>query len=145
MENSAHHLLNDMELRVDNHAKKELTETAKWSKFIAVTMFVFAALILLFGFIGSSMVSNSAMRELGMYGEVLASAKGWLIGAVLLVSLVISILYYFLYAFSTKVKNAVLSDDANGFTESLKMLKVFFIVTTVFSIIGLLMNLVNLF
>lgn len=146
MNDSQNSLLPDMDIKVDDHAKKELIDAAKWSKIISIIMFVFAGIVLLMGVVGSSQLSSGVFRSLGRgYGDIFRYGGAWLIIVVLVVVVVIGVLYYFLFSFSTKMKTAVLAEDTPQFNASLKMLKVFLIATTVLAILSLLMNIMNLF
>ncbi len=146
MEDSQNSLLPDMDLKVDDPAKRDLSDAAKWSKIISIIMFVFAGIILLMGIAGSSQLSGSVFRSLGKeYGDIFRYGGTWLFVIVFIVVVVIAVLYYFLFSFSAKMKTALLTEDRAQFNGALKMLKVFFIATTVLAILSLLMNIMNLF
>lgn len=146
MEDSQNSLLPDMDLKVDDPAKRDLTDAAKWSRIISIIMFVFAGIILLMGIVGGSQLNSNAFGSLGsIYGDIFRYSGAWLLVAVFIVVIVIGVLYYFLFSFSSKMKTAVSTEDPVQFNGALKMLKVFFIATTVLAMLSLLMNIMNLF
>ena len=64
MEDTQKNFLSEMDLQADDQAKLQLMEAAKWSKFISITMFVFAGLILIGGVLGGSLMAG-ALQQLG--------------------------------------------------------------------------------
>lgn len=108
-------------------------------------MFVFAALILLIGLAGNALFSSVFENLGGQYASVFRMGGAVFIVIALLVAVVIAIVYYFLYAFASKIKNAVLSESQEELTDGLKMLKLYFIISTVFAIIALLNNIYSFF
>jgi uncharacterized membrane protein len=145
MENLQHDHLTQMGLDIDGQIKQDLYEGAKWAKFISILMFIASGFILLFGLAGGSMLM-SLFRGLGArYGMLSEMGGGILILIFLLVAVVMAVMYYFLFQFSVKTKTALLSENSTEFNTGLKSLKNFFIISTVVAILGLLLNIINLF
>jgi len=145
MDDLKSNLLSEPELQADEYVKRQFIEASKWSRFISIVMFVFAALILLVGLAGSALFSSVFENLGGQYASIFRMGGAVVIVIALLVAVLVAVVYYFLYAFSSKIKNAVLSESPEELTEGLKMLKLYFIISTVFAIIALLNNIYSFF
>jgi hypothetical protein len=145
MEDTQKNFLSEMDLQADDQARLQLMETAKWSKFISITMFVFAGLILIGGVLGGA-VMEGVLQQLGTrYNSLLGQGGAVIIIIAVLAAVVFAGMYYFLFSFAQKIKNALLSENTEELNGGLKMLKTFFIISTVLAIAGLLINIVNFF
>ncbi len=145
MENLNKDHLTNMDLEMDREVRLQLNETAKWTKFISIVMFIACGLILIFGIAGGAALTG-VLRKLGGTYDVLGSFSGAiLIIVIVFIIAVLALVYYFLFDFSQKIKTALLSENIADFNAGLKSLKTFFIITTVFAILSLLNNLYNLF
>jgi hypothetical protein len=144
MENLNEDQLTNMDLEMDREARLQLNEAAKWSKFIAIVMFIACGLILIFGIAGGAALTG-VLRKLGGTYDVLGGFDGAvLIIAIIFIVAVLALVYYFLFDFSQKIKAALLSENTADFNAGLKSLKIFFIITTVFAILGLLSKVYNM-
>jgi len=116
MENAA---LSNKEIVIDFDIKKNLLETAQWSKFIAIISYIGMALMLLFGLL--MLIGN---HFLGSYFKTIPM---YVMG---LIYLIMAVVYYFpttyLYRFSTTIKQGVLSDDEAVLSDGFKNLKKLF-------------------
>jgi len=137
--------LEEMDLKIDDQVRQQLTEAGKWSKFIAIIMFVACGLILVFGVIAGSAMTSTLSRLGSSYSFFGEFSPGILIGIIILVVAIIGVVYYFLYNFGLKIKNALLSENNKDFNDALRSLKVFFIITTILAILSLLNSLKTLF
>ncbi len=145
MENEQTNLLSDMDLQLDGNVKQQFAETARWSKFISIVMFVVAGLVAIFGLIGGSALMGTLKRLGGEY-EMLDSFGGpILIVLFLFVAVIIAVIYYFLFSFSNKIKTALIAENTEELNKALGYLKTFFIITSVLSILSLLLNIFNIF
>lgn len=147
MEQSQQDQLSDLNLQVDGDVRQHLGNTVKWTKFIAVSIFIFCGVFLLAVIAASTAITTmvkkmSAEKNIQFLGDY---PMALLVGVVLFVLLVVGFIYFFLYNFSVKMKNALLNEDVVAFNNSLSALKTFFIVTTIFAILSLLTNIYNLF
>ena len=64
-------LLPELGLQADEHVKNQLTETAKWSKFISIVMFVCAVFVLMIGALGGALFTGALDRMGGQFGELI--------------------------------------------------------------------------
>lgn len=144
MENSTQDHLTNMDLHIDNQVNQQLNESAKWAKFISIVMFISCGILLIFGLIGGAFL-NDVFRRLGRgYGNESFMNGGVLIVLILFIVAVLGVVYYFLFIFSQKIKNALVRENTPELNAGLKSLKIFFILTGVLSILSLLINLLNL-
>ncbi|MUV04963.1 hypothetical protein GN157_14700 [Flavobacterium rakeshii] len=128
-ENSA---FDSFELQITNESKEYLRVAAKWSGFLAIVGFVFLGLGALGGF--SMLALGSAM------GSAMGGAMGGLSGSVfgifyLLVVALAFIPTLYLYKFSSRTKQALLSNRTEDLTESMKNLKSYFRFMGIFTLI----------
>lgn len=145
MENLQQDHLRGMDLEIDNPVRQQLYDTARWTKFISIVMFVACGLLLVFGTIGGAALFT-VIRKMGPAGGLISEMSGALfIAIVLLVVAVLAIVYYFLFNFSRKVKIALLSENTAELNAGLRSLKTFFIITTVFAILSLLNSIASMF
>ena len=146
MENSEHddHLI-EMDLHIDDDVRQQLYEAGKWTKFISIVMFVACGLLLLVGLLGGASLL-SVFRSLGATYGYFGEFGGVVLIAIIVVFVgVLALVYYFLFAFSRKIKTALLTNNTADLNAGLKSLKIFFIITTVFAMISLLNTISQLF
>jgi hypothetical protein len=136
--------LSQMDLQVDNIVRQQFYEAGKWSKFIAIVMFVACGLMLLFGILGGAAI-YTALKKFGNYQFITDFDGTLLIAVLVLVVAILAVVYYFLYNFSRKIKRALISDNTTELNEGLKSLKTFFIISTVLSILSLLFSIAKFF
>ena len=145
MENFQNDHLTNMGLQVDAEVRQQLNDTSRWTKFISIVMFVACGLILLFGVIAGTQLT-STFKKLGGVYNVLGGFDSYIfIIIIVVVVALLAVIYYFLFDFSRKIKTALLSESTTEFNGALKSLRTFFIITTVFAVLSLLMNTYNLF
>jgi hypothetical protein len=145
MENFQNDQLMGMDLQADNQVRQQLYESAKWTKFIAIVMFVACGLLLIAGIIGGAALHTVLKRVGGVYDFLENFDTAVIIGAVVIVVAVLVLIYYFLYNFSRKIKSALISENTAEFNAGLKSLKTFLIITTVFATLSLLNSIAQLF
>lgn len=148
MENFQKDFLGDQGLQVDHEVRQQFQESAKWAKFISISAFVIFGIVLIaFGFGGSAMVAQ--MKNLETFSEFDSLGNGLGFGIILTILLVvfaiIGVVYYFLYNYAAKIKLALSTDNTETLNKGLLSLKIFFIITAVFSIITLISNFSQLF
>lgn len=145
MENTQNDLLSNIDLEIDNPVRQQLYESAKWSRFIAIVMFIAAGLILIAGLAGGAALSGTFRRIGGSY-QLFDELTGPLLIILFVVFAgLIVLVYYFLYAFSAKIKNALVAENKQELNAGLKSLKIFFIITTAIAALSLLNTTINLF
>ncbi len=136
-------LLETPELEVDGDTHQSLETTAKWTRFISLTVFICSGvggLILLIG-------GLTAIQNLGRYsrfGGLLNNDTAYGVGMVFVVILVIALViiwYNYLYKFSLRLKEALYTQDAYMLTAAFKALKTHLIFSIVLSALGILFSL----
>jgi hypothetical protein len=138
MENLEEDHLTEMDLNIDGDVRQQFYETAKWTKFISIVMFIVCGFVLLIGVFGGALFL-SAFRSIGSrYGFLGDFGGAALILVVVVFVAVMGVVYYFLYNFSQKIKTALLTENTADLNAGLKSLKIFFIITTSLAIISLL-------
>lgn len=121
-------------LVIDEQAKGQLLETARWTKFISIIGFVVLGLLILVGFaIGMGMPIFNSMSE---FGDTPGLARSLGIG-MMFIYLVMALLYFFpvfyLYKYSTLIKPSILHGNQEQFNLALSYQK------RMFKFIGVLM------
>ncbi|MBF6608875.1 MAG: hypothetical protein ITG00_09080 [Flavobacterium sp.] len=102
-----------LDLQLNEVALKYLEEIAKWSRFLSVAGYIGLAFLLLLGLVSGIFLTSSADVVTGIFVIVFYSA---------FVSVYIFPVFY-LYRFSTKVKNALQLSDSQELAESFGYLK----------------------
>lgn len=121
-------LLADFEekLTLSENSKAYLLETAKWGKFLAILGFVMCGLIAIVAFSAGTIMSivSASQSGLGAPGGQAIAGMG---GLVTVIYLGIAVLYFFpnfyLFKFSSQVKNAILDSDNDSLETALSNLK----------------------
>lgn len=138
------HLI-EMDVHIDDDVRQQLYEAGKWTKFISIVVFVACGLLLLVALLGGASLL-SVFRSFGPAYGYFGELGGVILIAIIVVFVaVLALVYYFLFNFSRKIKNALLTNNTADLNAGLKSLKIFFIITTVFAIISLLNSIVQLF
>jgi len=145
MENMEQDHLTEMDLNIDSDVRQQLYESAKWTKFISIVMFVACGLLLLVGILGGTAFFSMFRSLSSSYGFLDEYAGAVLIIIVLIVVAVMALVYYFLFNFSQKIKTALLTDNTADLNAGLRSLKIYFIITTVLAMISLLNSISQLF
>jgi hypothetical protein len=117
------------ELSIDHESVGYLTETARWSKFLAIVGFVTCGLIAIFSFFAGSFLANSPV--LAAYPAAEVQTMSTIGGAFLTVLyLIIAVVYFFpclyLYRYSVRMKEALNTNDQVKLNQSLKNQKMLF-------------------
>ncbi len=137
--------LNNLDIRVDNEVKNQFAEASKWSKFISILVFVFAGIMLLVGVLGSAFILEAFDKMNGGFSQYGNVSSALIIGAVVVIVALVSVNYFFLYKFATKIKTAISTNDQLAMTEALSALKIFFIISAVISALSILKSIIDLF
>jgi hypothetical protein len=138
------HLL-EMDLQADTDITQHLKQVGKWAKFISVIMFVSCALILIIAVVKMS-VFRLILSRLASNYPMLNDLDEWVLWTIVIVSVALfAVTYYFLYRFSKKIKLALRNGDTTQLNAGLRALKIFFMIATVFSLLLIVKNIINLF
>ena len=117
MESNEQHLF---DLKIDRPVATNLSEAAKWGKFLGIMGFIFCGLMVIIGFFAGTIFSR-AFSQMG--GEMSMGMGSFMT----IVYILIAILYFFpclyLYNFSAKMQRALQANDQGSLTDSFKNLK----------------------
>jgi hypothetical protein len=145
MENYSADKLSSIDIQIDEEVKQQLTETSKWTKFISISMFILCGITL----IGVSVGGSTLMLFLSKVNSPLIALLGYsggiLITIIAVIMIGVAVVYYFLYRFSAKIKMAIATENTVVLNEAFSSLKIFFIITSIVSIITLLGSLTSIF
>ena len=140
--------LDDQSLQVDHEVRHQFLESAKWAKFIAITVFILFLIGFLILAISGTAIFN-VLQSLDQFRRIGSFTSGMslvlLLSIVFVVFAIFGVVYYFLYNYSVKIKLALATDNTDTMNKALLSLKIFFIISGVFSILTLINNLKNLF
>ena len=121
-----------------------LTSIAKWTKFFAILGFITCALIVLFGFFYTSVMSSfySLMpQQAGANNDLAIQMMGKIPPYMAIIYILIALLYffpsYYLFQFSTKMKLALSTYDNSTLEKAFTYLKSHYKFVGVLTIIGL--------
>ena len=121
MENSFRDEKNIFGLQIDEVAKSNMLETARWTKFLGIVYIIFLALFLLaMLFMGAAFSSLGGSSGLAALGTV---------GMVLYMLIMIALVIYPIYAlmkYSNTIKPALLTGNQQQFNEATGSMKGFF-------------------
>jgi hypothetical protein len=132
-----------LEMHVDYDGGNILKETVRWTRFISVVGFIgiglMALLVIILAFAGNTVFSY--------YDQIVPGIAAY--QAVVIVFCVIFLgIFLFLvvklYRFSTLTRRGIELQDQAMFNKGLQALKVYFTVTGIFAVLGLLTNLLSL-
>lgn len=121
-------------LKLNNHAKSFLRETAKWTKFLSIVGFVgigFLVLLAFFGEIVASSLETSDSLSFSMEGGMYLTIFYLIFAAIYFFPV------YYLYKFSNNMKKALEINDEDSLTAAFEMLKSHYKFIGILTIIGL--------
>ena len=111
------------ELIISNAGKAFLSQSARWTNFLAIIGFIFSGLAIVAGLFAGSFIS--AMSNTG--DDFLPAGMGWLFG---FIYVLMGLLYFFpslyLLKFSQKSKSALLFNNSDDLNLALENQKSFF-------------------
>jgi heme/copper-type cytochrome/quinol oxidase subunit 2 len=125
-------------LTIDPTTKANLSEAARWARFLAIVGFVFLGMIVVFGFFVSAMVSRVGMVDDGTGLGAVAGFAG--IGMAIMYIIVALIWFFpllFTYRFAGQMRGALNSNDQELLNSSFLNLKSTFRYLGVITIISL--------
>ena len=114
---------NLFELHIDHQSSAFLSETARWTKFLAILGFIFCGLCLLVALFGQSFIMSSFNR----YGLEGGSISGVFVSIFYIVFAVVCFLpFLFLYRFGNKMQIALRNNDQSQLTSSFGNLRAYY-------------------
>jgi hypothetical protein len=133
-------------LSIDAATKSHLSEAAKWAKFLAIAGMVSLALLIVFGFYISTVMTSNLDRQFEDVrgGNTLAEGVG--VGMAI-VYLVIAIIWFFplmyLLKFSNQMQHAIAGNNQETLNSSFQNLKICFRYLGIVTIIGIAFYLIT--
>lgn len=130
-------------LQVDYDSGNTFNEAAKWAKFIAIIFFIGIGLcVLVLAFSSAFLIQglSNFMPGLEMAGGI---AGGLIIAIVAIVLIIFTYLTILLYRFATLVRKGIESQNQTLFNDGLRNLKNYFLINGIFSLIGIVFNVVG--
>jgi len=137
-----------LQMNLDYDGGHILHETVRWSRFLSIIGFVgISLMVLVFALAGTALAALLPTLAPSIAG--LADLGTAIIVVVLLfVFAILGFSVFMLYRFSVLTRRGIDRQDQAAFTEGMKCLKIYFITSGIFAILGLLGNLsslINLF
>jgi Na+-driven multidrug efflux pump len=132
-----------LELQVDQTASKNLSDAARWAKFLSVTGFVCMGLLLVFFLAMQSQIARTLSQVIPGFSNL--DSFGLLITVIIIVVGVVCLLMYFLFRGSTLVRKGIETKSQETFNGGLAALKAYFTMYGILAIIGLISNIVSIF
>ena len=133
-----------LQMNLDYDGGHILHETARWSRFLSIVGIVAISLMA----IVLALAGNGLLAAFSALAPSVASLAG-MGGAILILILLIvfaalGFMVFMLYRFSVLTRRGIDRQDQAAFTEGIKCLKIYFILSGIFAILGLLANLSSL-
>lgn len=142
MENNEQESL--LQMHLDYDGGNILRETVRWSRFLSIVGIVGLSIgVLAMALAGTALLTLFSRFSPNL--EALAGMGGAIIFiTVLLFFAAFGYLAYVLFRFSTLTRRGIDHQDPNSFTEGMRHLKIYFLISGAFAILGLLFNLYSL-
>lgn len=137
-------------LSIDPATKAQLSETAKWARFLAVAGFVFLLLVVFFGLYSTLVISRYEDVFNGYLGRrgIMDSIGTGVAAVYVIVSVVAFFPLLFMFRFANQMHRALFSNNQALLNGSFQNLKIYFrylgIVTIIFLVLTLLSMLVGI-
>src|ERR1043165_4920772 len=132
-----------LELQVDQTASKNLSDAARWAKFLSVTGFICMGLLLIFFLAMQSQIASAFSQVIPGFSNL--NSFGLLITVIIIVVGIVCLLMYFLFRGSALIKKGIETKSQDTFNNGLASLKAYFTMYGILAIVGLLSNLVSIF
>jgi hypothetical protein len=133
-----------LQMNLDYDGGHILHETVRWSRFLSIVGIVAISLmILVFALAGTTLAA--LLPSLLPSFASLADLGGIIIIIVCLVAFaILGFTVFMLYRFSVMTRRGIDRQDQAAFTEGIKCLKIYFIISGIFAILGLMGNFASL-
>jgi len=132
-----------LELQVDQTAAKNLSDVARWARFLSITGFVCMSLMVIF-FVSMQSRLAAAMSQI-VPGFSDLNGIGVLLAIIIIAAAVGCLLLYFLFRGSTLIKRGIETKNQEVFNTGLASLKAYFTMYGILAIIVFITNLVSIF
>lgn len=129
-----------LEMHLDYDGGNILRETVRWSRFLSVVSLIGLGICLLVMLLmGRVLLAAFSQLFPGIEGFA-----GVLLIFCLLIVGIVGVLVWMLYRFSTLTRRGIEMQDQAVFNQGIKSLKIYFLMSGIFAIIGLVINLISL-
>lgn len=132
-------------IEIDEHVRFQLTEAARWARFVGIAGIIFSALLLLAGIFINVIISGAPQPGMGLNME---SMKGLLSLAYIIAGVVSFALSFFLFRFGSQASTALTFNRQDYLAHSFKNLKMVYrvmgmiiITYLIFTAIGMIFSL----
>ena len=132
-----------LELQVDQTAAKNLSDVARWARFLSITGFVCMSLMVIF-FVSMQSRLAAAMSQI-VPGFSDLNGIGVLLAIIIIAAAVGCLLLYFLFRGSSLIKRGIETKNQEVFNSGLASLKAYFTMYGILAIIVFITNLVSIF
>ena len=132
-----------LELQVDQTASKNLSEVARWARFLSITGFVCMSLMVIF-FVSMQSRLAAAMSQI-VPGFSDLNGIGVLLAIIIIAAAVGCLLLYFLFRGSSLIKRGIETKNQEVFNSGLASLKAYFTMYGILAIVVFITNLVSIF
>ncbi|HXB33253.1 MAG TPA: DUF5362 family protein [Puia sp.] len=135
------------ELSLDRESIDNLTETARWGKFLAILGFITIGLLVIFSFFIGAIFAN--LSALSPYPGTDTGAASSTLGVFLtVIYLIVAVIYFFpclyLFRYSVRMKAALNTNDQTKLNQSLKSQKMLYRYVGIVTIIAISLELIFL-
>ena len=133
-----------LQMNLDYDGGNILTETVRWSRFLSIVGLIGLALCALaFTLLGTALIAAFSRFAPGL--EQLGALGGAIVIAVALAVIAfLGFVVFMLYRFSVLTRKGIENQDQVLFARGMNCLKIYFIISGIFAILGLVFNLLSL-
>jgi hypothetical protein len=133
-----------LQFHLDYDGGNTLKEAVRWSRFCAIVFIVLLSLfVLLILFLGSTIFAAFSQLMPSLAG-LAGMGAAILIVACLIGFGIAGVLVYMLYRFSTLTRRGIEHQDQAAFSEGMKSLKNYFLISGIIAVLSLLLNFINI-
>ena len=130
-----------LELQVDQSASKNLSEAARWAKFLSIVGFVCMGLLVILFLAMQTQISNALAQYIPGLGST--GSFGMLLVIIIITAGIVCALMYFLFRGATLIRKGIETKNQEIFNNGLASLKAYFTMYGVLAILGLVTDLIN--
>jgi hypothetical protein len=122
------------DLQIDPGVQANLSETARWAKFIAVAGFIFSGMIVIFALFYMSVLNS---RSYGRYGSSYSSGLAGAMMVYIVIGIVWCVTSVYQFRFASKVQSAIQDSNQEDLDHAFRNLKIYYRICGVITIISL--------
>jgi hypothetical protein len=132
-----------LDMQVDYDGGHTLGDTVRWSRFISIVWFCVVGLLVILALI----LIPSGRAIFSLYSSLIPGIEDMtalIVGIVLLIAAVLGFLSWMLFRFATLTRKAMQTQDQALFNRGLNALRIYFTISGVIALLGLLINILKL-